>query len=76
MYRMHKLDHPRRGRAHSPHLSRQLEEDVRVLWAEQQFAKRRQKRGFLPDYPPFETEESETEKDRSLVRVKRVSVES
>lgn len=79
-YRLQKLNHPRRGRTHSRNLSRRLVDDVRVLWAEQQFAKRRQKRGFLPVYPPpeaedFQTEESETEKDRPLVRVKRESPE-
>lgn len=73
---MHKSDHPRRARTHSSHVSRQLVEDVRVTWAEQQFAKRRQKRDFLPHYPPFETEESETEKDRPHVRIKRESIES
>lgn len=58
-------------------MSRQLTDDVRVLWAEQQFAKRRQKRGYVPDYPPFETEESTTSQDnRPLIRVKRESSES
>ncbi|XP_032794407.2 neuroendocrine convertase 1 isoform X1 [Daphnia magna] len=76
-YRLHKSDHPRRQRAHASHLSRQLTDDVRVLWAEQQFAKRRQKRGYVPDYPPFETEESTTSQDnRPLIRVKRESSES
>nr|CAH0100756.1 unnamed protein product [Daphnia galeata] len=77
LYRLHKSDHPRRGRAHSSHLSRQLAADVRVMWAEQQFAKRRQKRGYIAaDYRLFETavEESPTaEEDRPLVRVKRKS---
>ncbi|KAI9560352.1 hypothetical protein GHT06_014369 [Daphnia sinensis] len=76
-YRLHKSDHPRRQRAHASHLSRQLTDDVRVLWAEQQFAKRRQKRGYVPDYPPFETEESTTSEDyRPLIRVKRESSKS
>lgn len=79
-------------------MSRQLSDDVRVMWAEQQFAKRRQKRGIIPpfeleeieeaeedlplvrvkrtndedyDYPPFVTEESETEKHDGRIRVKR-----
>jgi hypothetical protein len=47
------------------------------MWAEQQFAKRRQKRGYIAaDYRLFETavEESPTaEEDRPLVRVKRKS---
>lgn len=45
------------------------------MWAEQQFAKRRQKRGYLPVYPPFEMEEfNEAEDDRPLKRVKRKSL--
>lgn len=45
------------------------------MWAEQQFAKRRQKRGYLPLYPPFETDEfNEAEENRPLKRVKRKSV--
>lgn len=78
LYRLHKSDHPRRGRAQSSHVSRQLAADVRVMWAEQQYAKRRQKRGYIPDDRLFETaEESVTnEEDRPLVRVKRESDES
>lgn len=71
LYRLHKLSHPKRGKIRSSLLSQELVDDVRVMWAEQQFAKRRQKRGYLPFYPPFETEISETEKDRPLKRVKR-----
>ncbi|XP_046655685.1 neuroendocrine convertase 1-like [Daphnia pulicaria] len=78
LYRLHKSDHPRRGRAQSSHVSRQLADDVRVMWAEQQYAKRRQKRGYIPDDRLFETaEESVTnEEDRPLVRVKRESDEN
>lgn len=61
---MHKIDHPRRGHTRSHTLTRQLAGDVRVVWAEQQFAKRRQKRGYEGAV------ESETE-DLPLIRVKR-----
>lgn len=71
MYRLIKSDHPRRSRDHSPHLSRELKEKIQVLWAEQQFHRIRQKRGYLPDYVD-EIKESETElDDKPLVRVKR-----
>lgn len=62
LYRLHKMDHPRQGRAHSHPLTRELNDHVKVLWAEQQFAKRRQKRGH---------EDEDEEADRPLIRVKR-----
>lgn len=72
MYRLIKSDHPRRSRDQSHHLSKQLKEKIQVVWAEQQFHRIRQKRGYLPDTYVNEIRESETEiEDRPLVRVKR-----
>ncbi|XP_037535111.1 neuroendocrine convertase 1 [Nematolebias whitei] len=42
-------NHPRRMRRSSEHITRQLSEDDRVLWAEQQYEKRRNKRAALRD---------------------------
>ncbi|XP_007554353.1 neuroendocrine convertase 1 [Poecilia latipinna] len=39
--------HPRRMRRSAEHITRQLSEDDRVLWAEQQYEKRRSKRAAL-----------------------------
>lgn len=72
LYRLHKLNHPRQEKTHSHGLTRQLADDVRVMWAEQQFGKLRQKRDFLPADSWLEAEQLNLpEEDRPLVRVKR-----
>ncbi|XP_015240752.1 PREDICTED: neuroendocrine convertase 1 [Cyprinodon variegatus] len=45
LFRNH--NHPRRMRRSAGHMTRQLSEDDRVLWAEQQYEKRRNKRAAL-----------------------------
>ncbi|XP_046400379.1 neuroendocrine convertase 1-like [Ischnura elegans] len=48
IYRMLKDDFPRVGKRGEPHLTQKLIKDDRVMWAEQQFAKQRDKRGYIP----------------------------
>ncbi|KAL0271690.1 UNVERIFIED_CONTAM: hypothetical protein PYX00_008705 [Menopon gallinae] len=48
-YRMLKEDYPVERKRGQPSFTERLVSDSRVQWAEQQFAKQRQKRGFLPD---------------------------
>ena len=75
LYRLHKLNHPRQEKTHSHGLTRQLADDVRVMWAEQQFGKLRQKRDFLPADSWLEAEQFNLpEEDRPLVRVKRQGI--
>ncbi|XP_063215967.1 neuroendocrine convertase 1-like [Bacillus rossius redtenbacheri] len=47
-YRMAKEDHPEIHKRDHRALTQRLSSDSRVVWAEQQFAKRRSKRGLLP----------------------------
>lgn len=47
-YRMLKLDHPPLQKRAFPRLTQRLARDARVVWAEQQFAKQRVKRDFVP----------------------------
>ncbi|KAK3925028.1 Neuroendocrine convertase 1, partial [Frankliniella fusca] len=51
-YLMVKADHPRTHKRANPHLTEQLVQDDRVVWAEQQFTKPRQKRDFIQVLPP------------------------
>lgn len=49
-YRMVKLDHPIQKKRGQPQLTEILSNDARVIWAEQQFIKQRQKRDIIPDF--------------------------
>ncbi|KAJ1521904.1 hypothetical protein ONE63_002240 [Megalurothrips usitatus] len=51
-YLMVKQDQPRTHKRANPHLTERLVQDVRVVWAEQQFTKPRQKRDFIQAQPP------------------------
>uniref|UniRef100_A0A1W7RA47 furin n=1 Tax=Hadrurus spadix TaxID=141984 RepID=A0A1W7RA47_9SCOR len=46
-YLMRKIDHPQRSRRNSAVLTRRLSDDRRVVWAEQQIARPREKRGYI-----------------------------
>ena len=48
-YLLRKKNHSRRTKRHSKNLTKQLSKDKRVVWAEQQIARVRVKRGFLID---------------------------
>uniref|UniRef100_T1JDD6 furin n=1 Tax=Strigamia maritima TaxID=126957 RepID=T1JDD6_STRMM len=47
VYFMEKSDHPQRSKRDASHLTKRLTDDVRVVWAEQQYAKKRVKRRVL-----------------------------
>ncbi|KAJ9600056.1 hypothetical protein L9F63_009647, partial [Diploptera punctata] len=64
-YRMLKLDHPPLHKRAFPRLTQRLARDARVVWAEQQFAKQRVKRGLIP--PPDDS--------RILHRTKRADLQ-
>ncbi|XP_052123023.1 neuroendocrine convertase 1-like [Frankliniella occidentalis] len=51
-YLMVKADSPRTHKRANPHLTERLVQDDRVVWAEQQFTKPRQKRDFIQVLPP------------------------
>ena len=71
---MRKMDHPEDQRLESKLQTRSLEEEVRVLWAQQLFIKTRVKRR-----PPTSVSDSDvvvSPEERELIRVKRSAADA